>query len=196
MSDEKLPPGEQDLWRANIYHLLTRLLARPPSQRLLAQLSEIPPLRPDGAENPVALAWGGLGEASRRAEEPAVFAEFRALFGGEPGALIPHASWYLAGQLNAKPLALLRAELAGLGLGREADGPPEDHAGALCDTMGLLIETEDPRQIGFFTRHLKPWLPAFFGDVRGFPAADFYRSVGLLGEAFIEIESGYLRKIY
>jgi len=195
MCDEKLPPGEQDLWRANIYHLLTRLLAKPPSHRLLAQLSEIPPVRAENGANLVALAWGQLGEASRRAVEPEVFAEYGALFGGKPGALIPHASWYLVGELNAKPLALLRAELAGLGIDR-GDGPVEDHAGFVCDTMGLLIEIEDPRQIGFFTRHLKPWLPAFFNDLRGFPAADFYRSVGLLGEAFIEIESGYLRKIY
>jgi len=195
MSDEKLPPGEQDLWRANIYHLLTRLLTKPPSHQLLAHLSEIPPLRQENGGNPVALAWSELGEASRRAAEPSVFAEFRAMFGGEPGALTPHASWYLAGELNARPLALLRAELAGLGLDR-GGAPAEDHAGVVCDTMGLLIEIEDPRQIGFFTRHLKPWLPAFFSDVRGFPAADFYRSVGLLGEAFIEIESGYLRKIY
>ena len=195
MCDEKLPPGEQDQWRANIYHLLTRLLARPPSHRLLLQLSEIPPLRQENGANSVALAWGELGEASRRAAEPSVFAEFRALFGAAPGALIPHASWYLTGALNAKPLAVLRLELAGLGIER-GDGPEEDHAGVVCDTMGLLIETEDPRQIGFFTRHLKPWLPLFFNDVRGFPAADFYRSVGSLGEAFIEIESGYLRKIY
>ena len=194
MCDETLPPSEQDLWRANTYHLLTRLFTRPPSQRLLAKLSEIPPARRENGADPVALAWGELGEASRRAAEPSVFAEFRALFGAEPGALVPHASWYLAGALNAKPLALLRAELVGLGLER-GEGPPEDHAGVVCDIMGLLIETEDPRQIGFFTRHVKPWLPAFFNDVRGFPAADFYRPVGSLGEAFIEIESGYLRKI-
>jgi TorA maturation chaperone TorD len=194
MCNEKLPPSEQDLWRANTYHLLTRLLARPPSQRLLAQLSEIPPLRPENGPDPVALAWGELGEASRRAAEPSVFAEFRALFGAEPGALIPHASWYLVGSLNAKPLAVLRAELLGLGLARP-EGLEEDHAGVVCDTMGWLIETEDPRQIGFFSRHVQTWLPAFFSDVWSFPAADFYRSVGSLGEAFIAIESSYLRKI-
>jgi TorA maturation chaperone TorD len=194
MCDEKLPPSEQDLWRANTYHLLTRLLARPPSQRVLAQLSEIPPLRQANGADPVALAWSELGEASRRAAEPSVFVEYGALFGAETGALIPHASWYLAGSLNAKPLLVLRAELVGLGLAR-GDEPAEDHAGVVCDTMSQLIETEDPRQIGFFSRHVQSWLPAFFADVRMFPLADFYRPVGLLGEAFIEIESSYLRKI-
>lgn len=195
MCDEKLPPSEQDLWRANTYHLLTRLLARPPSHRLVAQLGEIPPLRPEHGGAPVALAWSELGAASRQAREAAVFEEYRVLFGGEDGALIPHASWYLAGALNAKPLSLLREELAGLGMARPAE-PAEDHAGVVCDIMGLLIEAEDPRQIGFFSRHLQPWLPTFFRDVRHAPAADFYRPVGWLGEAFLEIESNFLRKIY
>lgn len=198
MCDERLPLGERDLWRANTYHLLTRLLARPPSHRLVAQLGEIPPLRQESGEDedPVILAWSELGAASRRAREASVFEEYRLLFGaGQGGALIPHASWYLAGELNAKPLNLLRAELAGLGIERPAD-QAEDHAGAVLDTMCLLIEAEDPRQIGFFARHLRSWLPAFFRDVRSAEAADFYRSVGFLGEAFMELERLYLREIY
>ena len=195
MRDEKLPPSEQDLWRANTYHLLTRLLARPPSHRLVAQLGGIPPWRQENGDDPVAIAWSELGEASRRAREPSVLAEYQALFGGESAALNPFASWYLAGEANAKPLNLLRSELAGLGLERTGD-QPEDHAGAVCDTMGLLIEAEDPRQIGFFTRHLKSWLPSFFRDLRLADAADFYRSVGALGEAFLEVERIYLRQIY
>ncbi len=195
MCDEKLPPSEQELWRANTYHLLTRLLARPPSHRLVAQLGEIPPLRSEHGCDPVALAWSELGEASRRIREASVFEEYRVLFGGESGALTPHASWYLAGAINAKPLNLLREELAGLGIERP-EGQAEDHAGEICDIMGLLIEAEDPRQIDFFSRHLKTWLPAFFRDMRLAPAADFYRPVGSLGEAFLEIESNFLRKIY
>lgn len=195
MCEQKQPPSEQDLWRANTYHLLTRLLARPPSHRLVAQLGEIPPWRQESGEDPVALAWSELGEASRRAREPSVLEEYQALFGEKPGALIPYASWYLAGEVNAKPLSLLRSELAGLGV-KHVGEKPEDHAGVVCDTMSLLIETEDPRQIGFFTRHLKSWLPSFFRDLRHAESADFYRSVGALGEAFLEVERIYLRKIY
>lgn len=195
MCEKKQPPSEQDLWRANTYHLLTRLLARAPSHRLVAQLGGIPPWREENGEDPVALAWSELGEASRRAREASVMQEYDSLFGGDCAALIPYASWYLAGEVNAKPLNLLRLELAGLGLELN-NGQPEDHAGAVCDTMGLLIEAEDPRQIGFFARHLKSWLPAFFRDLRLARAADFYRSVGALGEAFLEVERIYLRRIY
>jgi len=195
MCEKNQPPSEQDLWRANIYHLLTRLLARPPSHRLVAQLGTIPPWRQENGDDPVALAWSELGEASRRARELSVIEEYQALFGGENATLVPYASWYLAGEANAKPLNLLRSELAGLGLERQGD-QAEDHAGAVCDTMGLLIESEDPRQIGFFARHLKSWLPSFFRDLRAAGPADFYRPVGALGEAFIELERVYLRRIY
>lgn len=196
MYSEKLPRQEQELWRANTYHLLTRLLAKPPSHRLVAQLGEIPPLREEHGEDPVALAWSELGEASRRVREASVFDEYRVLFDGRGGGmLVPHASWYLTGEFNPKSLSVLLAELAGLGVKQPAD-QPEDHAGALCDTMSQLIEAEDPRQIGFFSRHIKPWLPTFFRDMRLAEAADFYRSVGFLGEAFLEVERIYLRKIY
>jgi TorA maturation chaperone TorD len=194
MSDEKLPPSEQDLWRANTYHLLTKLLATPPNHRLVAQLGEIPPISPEEESAPVALAWSELGAASRRVREAEVLEEFRVLFSGKPGSLIPHASWYLAGTLNAKPLNLLREELTGLGIAKPVE--PDDHAGVVCEIMGRLIEVEDPRQIGFFTRHLQPWLPAFFRDMRHAPAADFYRPVGWLGEEFLEVERIFLRKIY
>lgn len=195
MCDEKLPATEKDLWRANTYHLLTRLLTKPPSHGLVTQLGGIPPWRSENGDNLVAIAWSALGEASRRVREQQVVEEYQNLFGSAPGALKPHASWYLSGELNAHPLNLLHSELAGLGI-QQPDGQAEDHAGALCDIMGRLIEAEDPRQIGFFTRHLKSWLPAFFRDIRSNPRADFYRPVGELGEAFLEIEQIYLRKIY
>lgn len=195
MSQDRLPPSEQDLWRANTYHLLTRLLAKPLSHRLVAQLGNIPPIHEESGDDPVALAWSDLGEASRRAKEASVTEEFHALFDVDGGLIKPYASYYLAGEANAKPLELLRSELAGLGVSPKIERPA-DHAGALCDTMSQLIEHEDPRQIGFFTRHLKSWLPAFFKDLRSASRGDFYRAVGALGEAFVEVERIYLRKIY
>ena len=67
---------------------------------------------------------------------------------------------YLESLPSFKYLGLLRVELAGLGIERNAE-VLEDHAGFLCEIMCLLIEAEDPRQIGFFSRHLKSWLPLF-----------------------------------
>ena len=49
-----------------------------------------------------------------------------------------------------KYLGFLRVELAVAGLGIERNAELlEDHAGFLCEIMCLLIEAEDPRQIGF-----------------------------------------------
>jgi TorA maturation chaperone TorD len=195
MTSEKPPRGEQELWRANTYKLLAWLLAEPPNLRLVAQLGEIPPLHWESGEDAVALAWGELGEAARRVREPDLFAEYRALFDHDCGILIPHASRYVGGELKAKPLNLLRAELAGLAIVLSGE-TTEDHAGSLCATMCMLIESGDPRQIGFFSRHLKPWLPAFFRDLKAAPPANFYRPVGSLGEAFIEVERIFLRETY
>ncbi|MDD5033514.1 MAG: molecular chaperone TorD family protein [Methylococcaceae bacterium] len=195
MTDENLSRHEHDLWRANTYHLLARLLAAPPDHRLVAQLGEIPPLREGSMGEPMARAWSELGETSRRAREKPVTDEFHALFGDpQQGGLIPHASWYRSGAIDGKPLALLRAELIELGIGRIFDNT-EDHVGAVCEVMCRLIESEDPRQIGFFARHLAPWGEAFFRDLRQAPLSDFYRPVGALGEAFLEIERLFLTKI-
>ena len=195
MINEKPPRGEQEFWRANTYQLLASLLTGPPGQTLVAQLAAIPLPGKEQGEDAIALAWGELGEAARRAGETDLAEEYRALFDEEGGLLIPYASWYMAGERNAKPLNLLRVELAGLGLEKLGD-VTEDHAGALCTTMRVLIESDDPRQIGFFSRHLKPWLPLFFSDLRLARIAGFYRPVGSLGEAFIEVERIFLRETY
>jgi TorA maturation chaperone TorD len=41
----------------------------------------------------------------------------------------------------------------------------------------------------FFQQHLLPWIERFFVDLEGAEPASFYRSVGLLGRIFIEIET-------
>jgi TorA maturation chaperone TorD len=40
-----------------------------------------------------------------------------------------------------------------------------------------------------FENHLAPWIGRFFADLERADAADFYRQVGALGRAFIDIES-------
>ncbi len=190
MSDDVLPRHEHDLWRANTYHLLAKLLTEPPKHRLVTHLGTIPPLRKADEEHPIALAWAELGEAARRTCETSLFKEYLDLFGEKRGELIPRASWYLFGANDANRLSLLHEELSGLGVER-CEGEAEDHAGALCETMYLLIDADDPRQIGFFYRHLASWLPAFFRDLRLTPSAMFYRSVGSLGETFLQIENEF-----
>jgi TorA maturation chaperone TorD len=41
----------------------------------------------------------------------------------------------------------------------------------------------------FFERHLKPWAGRFFADLETAQSARFYRAVGRLGRAFMDIET-------
>ena len=40
-----------------------------------------------------------------------------------------------------------------------------------------------------FAAHLAPWIGHFFTDLEGAQAAQFYRSVGALGRAYMAIEA-------
>ncbi|NDY95645.1 TorD/DmsD family molecular chaperone [Wenzhouxiangella limi] len=185
--------------RTEAYGLLAGLLRNPPSAELLQLLAD----RADGpgqAQRPTDLqaAWTRLSEAARSADPAAVDDEFHKLFIGlGRGELLPYGSYYLTGFLMDKPLAALRDELSRLGIQR-ADGvsEPEDHAAAICETMVLLADPEHgiplPGQQAFFSEYVGAWLPRFFSDVQGAKNADFYRSVGRLGEAFMEFERVWL----
>src|SRR5947207_13346366 len=95
-----------------------------------------------------------------------------------------------------KPLAELRLDLKRLGFERNADvHEPEDHAAALCETMGLIAgggELSIDAQRAFFDKHMAPWMGRFFNDLVTARSASFYRAVGLLGERFLEVERTYL----
>ncbi len=185
--------------RTEAYGLLAGLLRDPPGADLLQSLVD----RGDAvaqSHRPTDLqsAWKGLAEAARNADAEAVDGEFHKLFIGlGRGELLPYGSYYLTGFLMDKPLAALRDELARLGIQR-ADGvtEPEDHAAAICETMVLLADPEHgiplSGQQAFFSEYVGAWMPRFFSDVQGAKNADFYRSVGRLGEAFMEFERVWL----
>jgi TorA maturation chaperone TorD len=140
------------------------------------------------------LAHIGLAEAAAATSVAAVQREFFDLFiGVGRGELLPYASYYLTGFLNDRPLARLREDLARLGLERaERHHDPEDHIGTLCEIMSGMaarqIEAPEGEESRFFGRHLASWAGRFFADVQMAQAADFYRAVGTVGLAFIEIE--------
>ena len=82
------------------------------------------------------------------------------------------------------PLAVLRGELAALGLGRRPEASePEDHIGVLCETMRYLIVE---RHIGlaeqkkFFERWIWPTVPALCGAIQEAEGARFYRDAAQL----------------
>jgi len=189
-----LPQEEQA--RADVYALIARLLLAPPDAALLASLGAAAQEGP--ADQPFDAAWRQLAAAARTTSARAVREEFDALFVsiGVP-KLNPFGSLYLAGFLHEKPLAALRADLARLGLARMAGvAETEDHLGALCETMRLLIAgapggVRQPLAVQqrFFEDHLAPWQARCLDDLRSAEGADFYARVATLAGAFLSIEA-------
>jgi TorA maturation chaperone TorD len=184
-----LPPEEQD--RADVYGLLATLLLGPEAQ-LVDALAAMPPNHDESAPG---RAWQLLLEAARIGPA-AVRDEYDALFiaAGTP-RLNPYQCYYLAGWLMDKPLAALRHDLRQLGLERLAGATElEDHLGALCEAMRVLIEKGTPphAQQDFFERHLAGWSAACLDDIANAPGAAFYRALALFAEAFLELESQHV----
>lgn len=179
-----------DRARSEEYALLASLLLRAPDARLLKGLGEL-----TGADTPLGSAHLALARAARRAAADAVGREYFALFIGiGRGELVPYGSYYLTGFLNERPLARLRTDMQRLGLERAEDHfDPEDHLGTLCEIMsgfaGGRFQASLGEEAQFFARHVAPWAGRFFADLETAEAAQFYRSVGLVGRLFMEIET-------
>jgi|GEM_PF-233273 len=191
------PPGPDDQARADLYALLARLLLAPPDAALLAALADSAPIVAQGGDPALERCWEHLTLASSVMDAGAVAAEFDSLFisiGTPP--VDPYGSRYLAGFINDTPLAELRADLARLGLRRaHGVGEFEDHLGALCETMRVLVAgapgiapVSIARQTVFFDRHVAPWCQAALDDIAGAEGANYYRLVARLGVAFLTLE--------
>lgn len=182
--------------RINTYRLLATLLAAAPTQDVLNLLRQIDTPTNNG-DSGMAASWQSLRLAGERATVEDVSDEYFDLFIGlGRGELVPYGSWYTTGFLMDRPLSVLRQDLAALGFERQEDvRESEDHAAALCETMSLIIDSEEipfETQRKFFNDHMGTWLERFFIDLQEAKAARFYRSVGQLGQQFIEIENQYL----
>ena len=157
---------------------------------MLARLADL-----RGDESPLGLAHAAVAEAASHASASAVAREYFNLFiGVGRGELLPYGSYYLAGFLQDRPLARLRADLARLGIEQTgAQAEPEDHAAFMCEVMAALashrFDVPPLADRALFERHLKPWIGRFFADLEGAEAAEFYRPIGALGRAFIDIEA-------
>lgn len=189
--DHTAEPADEELFRAQVYGLLARLLARAPDAAFLTAL---------GALNGGGGAFGDtldrLADAARATTPAAVLSEHTTLFIGVGGSeRTPYASFYLTGFLNEKPLAELRADMARLGIAR-ADGvtEPEDHIAALFEMMAGLIGGAfgDPADLAeqrrFHDRHIGGWAGRFFADLQTSPSAVFYRAVAAVGQEFLTVE--------
>ena len=163
--------------RASVYELLGRLLAYEPDQEVLDIL---------------------MKQSALKTDVESVGHEYIDLFiGVGRGELVPFGSWYITGFLMEKPLAVLRTDLATLGIERQQEvKESEDHIAALCDAMAIIIrsgsEVSFSRQQAFYKDHIEPWVGTFFKDLQEAKAAHFYRSVGFFGEGFFDFESRLL----
>mgnify|MGYP003870625307 FL=1 len=188
-------PDEVDRLRAVTWRLLAKLLAAPPDEATLATVAR---LGEAGSELGEALLE--LARAARASTVEAAREEYDELFiGVGRGELVPYASFYRTGFLNERPLALLRADLATLGIARAPGNPePEDHAASLCEVMAGLLEGRfgpagEAEVQRFFDRHLEPWIGRFFADLEAARSARLYRPVGTVGRLFVEIERAGFR---
>jgi TorA maturation chaperone TorD len=189
--------ADEDQARADFYALLARLMLAPPDAALLAALGQAEPISASG-EFALEQAWLALTQAASVVDAPCAAEEFAALFESIGNPLInPNASFYITGHLNDLPLAELRQDLARLGLARAPGvGEFEDHLGALCETMRVLIAGAPriPRrslavQKTFFETHIRPWYAACLADIDEAEAANFYRVVARVADAFLSIEA-------
>ena len=179
--------------RADLYGLLAALLRAVPTPELVANLAALPV---DDRADDFSRALLALRLAVREISLPEIDDEYHALFIGlGRGELVPYGSWYLTGFLMEAPLAELRRDLQALGFDRqEGVREPEDHVAALCEVMAMLVgegDTDLDTQAAFFDRHLGSWADRFFRDMETAQAAVFYRAVGRLGQAFVELERQY-----
>ena len=186
----------EELARAELYGLLARLWVAAPDEALLEQFRVAVTQAPqEGAflEAP----WAALVAAMRASSVEAATQEYDALFlgVGKPEVFL-YGSHYLTGFLNEKPVAVLRGDLAALGLVRdEQRGETEDHLAAICEVMRYLIAGDDvavcnlEQQRRFFRAHLQPWGEKLCEAVQAHPRAKLYLALADFTQAFLQVET-------
>jgi TorA maturation chaperone TorD len=186
----------EELARAELYGLLSRLWFAPPDAALLADFAVAvtqAPVPGGHLERP----WQDLVAAMRATTPAAAAAEWDRLFGGvgKPEIFV-YGSYHLAGFLNERPLAVLRADLATLGLARDPQrGETEDHVAFVFEVMRWLVAGDDvatcnlEQQRRFFRAHVQTWVEALCDAVDAHPQAQLTRALAGLTRAFVQVET-------
>ena len=186
----------EELARAELYGLLAQLWIAPPDEALLKQFG----VAVTQAAEPGAVLeapWHDLVAALRATTAGEAAAEYEALFMGvgKPEVFL-YGSYYLSGFLHEKPLAVLRAHLATLGLARdETRFETEDHVAFVFEVMRWLIAGDDvlvcnlEQQRRFFRAHVQPWAEALCDAVQAHPKARTWAAVAAFTRAFVLVET-------
>ncbi len=186
----------EELARAELYGLLARLWLAPPDAPMLGQFKVAITQAPESGAL-LEAPWQAMVAALRATTAEAAAAEHEALFHGvgKP-EVFAYASFYLSGFLNEKPLAVLRNDLAALGLTRDANTlETEDHVAYLFEVMRYLIAGDDvavcnlEQQRRFFRAHLQPWVERLCEAVSAQPRAEVWRAVAGFTLAFMQVET-------
>ncbi len=185
----------EELARAELYGLLARLWLAAPDAELMEQFRVAVTQAPQGGH--LEAPWQALVAALRATTPEAAAAEHTALFMGvgKP-EIFAYGSYHLSGFLNERPLALLRNDLAQLGLTRAPDAlETEDHVSYGFEVMRYLIAGDDAavcnleQQRRFFRNHLQTWVEKLCDAVAAHPRADTWRAVAALTAAFMQVET-------
>ncbi len=186
-------PDPEELARANLYGLISRLFYEPADPNLLAEISRSGPEAGQESESGLAAAWRGLQEACRSAYPAIVRQEHDSLFVGVGRAAVtPYLSGYAEPSGPDRYLVRLREQLAAWQLARrDRVFELEDHISGVSDVMRCLIEGQHPlaEQRQFFEVFVSPGAILFCAAVQDAPSAHFYKPVARLAVSFFEVES-------
>ena len=193
MSDTASGPAleAEDIARANLYGLISRLFYAPPDPNLLAEIGRSARGGEEDGGGLVA-AWRSLQEACRSAYPAVVRQEYDSLFVGTGRSEVsPYVSGYAEATAPDRYLVRLREQLGAWGLARRTGiGEVEDHVSGISDSMRWLIENHrslaDQRQ--FFEGFVYRGASAFCAAVQKSTSANFYKAVATLASSFLEIE--------
>ncbi len=192
---QDLGPSDEDLARADLYGLMSELFLAPASDDLFNRLAASPAPQEEDT-NDLERAWRSLLQAAQSRNPQEVVAEYNELFVAVGKPLVAlHASVFITGAMNQRPLVAIREDLARLGLEASPEGgDTEDHIAALCEVMRYLIASPEalgstlPEQQQFFASHLQPWVSQLCDAIRAQPKSHFYAAVADLAQAFFTVE--------
>lgn len=184
----------EELARANLYGLVSRLFYAPADPNLLAEICcEKQEKEGKGDDNSRLIeAWRGLQEVCRTAYPTVVRQEHDTLFIGVGKAEVtPYLSAYAEPSSPDRYLVRLREQLAACGLSRrDSVFEVEDHISGVCDVMRCLIEGRRPleEQQCFFESFVYPGAVHFCVAVQNAASANFYKQVAAFATIFLELE--------
>ncbi len=201
----------EDLARARWYSFFSRWFLAPPDDQAIALFVHSSAAKPEpvsasdaDAGSRLASAWQSFVAAlsgQSLADIKAAYDDTFLSVGEAPVSL--HASVYLTGFSNERPLAEVRQWLAAHGIQSSQAGLlTEDHLGLLCEAMAWLIIGQgddsataapvatvgDAPQQYLFQRFISPVCDEFCQRLREAPEAGVYRSLGELFAAFGAVE--------